>query len=214
MRQSKFRRLILSTLLSVLFSLFSVQTTSACLFYAPLTSSDYELPTVVFEGEVIAIHPEIKLVPNPRQHSSEDKSKEIERVVGVDITFNVQKVIRGDLKLGSILVGWNRRGTHGYYPKTLSDFKRDWGTFLRVGLTTPDLFQKHCKEQDVFYGSLVKSNARYVLHSKEKKIVCSKEASGFYAKDAMTKFYVFSAGCFDEPYMISVSSNADGHFSK
>ena len=213
MRQSKLPRLTYLTLLPVLLAAFSAQTASACLYYTPLNPSDYDLPAVVFEGKVVAVHPEIKLVPNRWKSSGDDEPNEIEQVVGLDITFDVQKVIRGDISLGEVRVGWNRRGTHAIYPATLSDFKREWGTLVRVGLTTPDLFGKYCKEKEIPYTPAISSGESQARH-RRKETICSREASGFHAKDATTKTYVFSARCFDEPYMIPILSNADGHYSR
>lgn len=213
MRRSKLRRRSYATLIPLLLSLFSAQAASACMFYAPLDPADYALPDVVFEGEVVAIHPETKLVPSRRKISPEDKPGEISEVVGMDITFNVLKIIRGDIEFGEVRVGWHRRGTHGYYPETLPVFEQRWGTLVRVGLTTPDVFKQYCSEEHVPHVP-AKSSGEHDGRQNKIKTVCTRDASGFHAKDASTKTYVFSAGCFDEPYMIPVLSNADGHYSK
>ena len=168
---------------------------------------------MVFEGEVVAIHPKTKLVPSRRKINPGDKPEEIARIVGMDITFDVQKVIRGDIELGEVRVGWHRRGTHGYYPETFSVFEQTWGTLVRVGLTTPDVFKRYCSEKHVSHIP-AKSSGEHDERLHKTKIVCTRNASGFHGKDASTKAYVFSAGCFDEPYMIPVLSNADGHYSK
>lgn len=175
----------------------------ACLFYKPLTLEQYEVASVVFEGEVIAIHPESKMISGFGKTNNTKK----ERIVGLNITFNVTKVVRGNIPLGEIRVGWNRGGAHPIYPKTLAEFKDNWGKGkLRVGLTTPELFAETCNKEIVPNHKNYKTNQT----DEREQLICEKSASGFYGKEAATKPYIYSAGCFDDPYMVPVDSNADG----
>lgn len=150
-----------------------------------LTEEDYSHADIVFVGTVIAIHPTFKLL-DPEKPK---KPWERDRVTDFDITFKVDDVIRGKLQTKNIRVGWIH-GTFGY-PDSFENFVRLYGRQLRVGLTTPDSFERDC---EIVIG---RSSPN-----------CKPHFTGYYNRDADTKSYILNGGC-SGPYMLPVNSDRD-----
>lgn len=110
---------------------------SACPTYDFLTRKDFAAANVVFEGTVTAIHPTIK------EFTVGDETNE--RVIALDITFDIEKVVRGSPDQRFIRVSWIH-GTFGY-PRSIEELRETYGEKLRVGLITPEAMTDDCSRQ-------------------------------------------------------------------
>lgn len=170
---------------------------SACPSHDQLTRKDFAAANVVFEGTVAAIH------PTKRKFTYGGKTSE--RVVGMDITFNIGNVIRGSLEQRSIRVGWIH-GTFGY-PRSISELREWYGETLRIGLITPEGMTDDCsrhrnikKTETGFERELIKINCKVGYGAEN-----SPDARSGYPSD---KAYILNGYC-TGPYMFKVTSLRD-----
>lgn len=173
------------------------QIASACPTYDHLTRKDFAAANVVFEGTVAAIHPTI-IDYNFREDIKE-------RVSAMDITFNVEKVIRGSLEQRSIRVGWIH-GTFGY-PRSISELRQQYGENLRVGLITPEGMTDHCNRR------LNTKKTETGWESELIEIKCKAGYRGQNSPDSRSGYpsdraFILNKGC-TGPYMYEVTSLRD-----
>lgn len=182
--------------------LFLADSAMACPSLRALVDSDFEVADIVFEGKVDAIHPTIR-------HNSYSKN---EQITAYEITFRIDEIIRGELhekyKLPTrrngqfIRVGW-KHGTFGY-PSTYSEFVKQYGMKLRVGLTTHELFEKLCPLKDT---RVTRGNEQSVI---EQRRYCDIHYTGFsdFELNAESMPYILNGPC-TGPYMLPLNSHRD-----
>ncbi len=179
----------------------------ACWTDQPLGKADYAAADIVFEGIPVAVHPTFKPL-NPQllkaiNQRSKHKRPHNDQVTEFDISFEVSRVLRGELTDKVIRVGWIH-GTFGY-PRSHDEFVQRYGDELRVGLTTYNLYQQMCPVKPTW-------NTRGgEAPKKEMRRSCDVMYTGFFQYEGQdeTKPFILNAPC-SGPYMLPLDSDEDG----
>jgi len=114
------------------------QPASSCSTADYLIRVDYAAADLVFEGKIKALHPTFT--------EYDRGGKIVEQVTGLDVTFDVEKLIRGKQQGPTLRVSWIH-GTFGY-PKSLDDLHDSYRGQVRVGLITPAAMIDDCSRND------------------------------------------------------------------
>lgn len=170
---------------------------AACPALDFLTRDDFAEADIVFEGRAVALHPTLT------QYERDGKS--LERAVGMEITFAVDDVIRGEWKEQRIKLGWVN-GTFGY-PRNFAEFEERYGTDLRVGVLSAASLKDDCSRR------VVKSNTEEGIIYDTVQIKCSDRYTGNLYSDpqygtADLSGFILNGYC-TGPYMLPVSSLRD-----
>ena len=122
---------------TLLLSLWHAPVANGCPTYSDLTRKGYAAADIVFEGSVSTFHPALA--------KSHPVAKRPETAVGAEITFIIETVIKGTLDQRTIRVAW-RHGTFGH-PNSLTEFHKQYGENLRIGIITPDSMIDDCNRR-------------------------------------------------------------------
>lgn len=170
----------------------------ACSVPDVLTRKDYAAADIVFEGTVKAIHPTIRSLT----WAGETR----EQIMGLDITFNIDKLVKGHLEHHIVRVSW-KHGTFGY-PDSVKRFHDRYGENVRVGLISPEAMTDSCNRR---MNSRRKTETGFEIDIVD--ISCNHNYTGGNSKDPRTELpanqpFILNGFC-TGPYMIPLTSRRD-----
>ena len=165
-------RPVFSTLIAASLALFTPQLAEACFSNPPLSRQVVAFADVIFEGSIKSISPKPSYI---------------------ELTFDVQNTVRGDLPHNEVVIGWKDNFYFGGRDILISNFIQAFGETTRVAISTPQLASRFCEFKKGF-GSVRDKNTGETVTQEVVRPVCNSPATSLISVTREKLAFVLSNG--------------------